>query len=143
MSRDYRDKLAVLCDLIKSGGNMATDVSPQKRASIRKMCYKLRESQRQSASSDPGEPGGSGGLFTILVVCAAGYYFFIRAQPQAAADNGTRRTETRPRPAPAPGGGGTLGGSSSNLTPQQLREARLQKFAAAAAATGGGSGGGG
>jgi hypothetical protein len=137
MSRDYRDKLAVLCDLIKSGSGLSADITPQKDASIRRMCSKLRESRRsQSAGPDLGEPGGGGGIFTALVICAAGYYFFTRAQPRPVAERRGNRPDTRHQS--TPGGSGALGGGGNNLTPQELREARLQRFAAAS--TGGSAG---
>ncbi len=140
MSQDYREKLAVLCDLIKKNGQIASDLTAERKAAIRRMCSQLRESRRAQRSEkvDPGESGGGGGgLFTALVICAAGYYYFLRAQPQPrAAANVPRAARNHPT-----GNGGTLGGNAgggATLTPQQLREARLQKFAAAPASAGAG-----
>jgi hypothetical protein len=140
MSQDYREKLAVLCDLIKKNGQIASDLTAERKAAIRRMCSQLRESRRAQRSEkvDPGESGGGGGLFTALVICAAGYYYFVRAQPQPRAAANVPRAA---RNHPTTGSGGTLGGNAGGaaaLTPQQLREARLQKFAAASAGTGAG-----
>ena len=143
MSQDYREKLAVLCDLVKKNGQIAGDLSPERKASIRRMCSQLRESRRaqRSEKADLGETGGGSGLFTLLVVCAAGYYYFLRTQPQPRAAANVSRAA---RQQPTAGNGGTLGGHAGGvaaLTPQQLREARLHKFAAAASAgAGAGSG---
>jgi hypothetical protein len=139
MSQDYREKLAVLCDLIKKNGQIASDLTAERKAAIRRMCSQLRESRRAQRSEqvDLAESGGGGGgLFTALVVCAAGYYYFLRTQPQPRAAGNAPQAARRN---PSAGNGGTLGGNAGGgtaLTPQQLREARLQKFATA-------SGGGG
>ncbi len=136
MSQDYREKLAVLCDLIKKNGQIVSDLTTERKAAIRRMCSQLRESRRAQRSEkvDLGESGGGGGLFTALVVCAAGYYYFLRTQPQPRAANNVPRAAREH----AAGIGGTVGGNAGSgaaLTPQQLRDARLQKFATASVGT--------